>query len=184
MGRKREKRMEIKVRIAEEADVERVAILYEKPHDYLETHENHPRWKRGIYPTKADAEEGFQKGWLYVAEADGKLAGSVIYLHGQGDVYNQVKWSKEIQDNHVYVIHVLAVHPDYFRMGVGTALLDYACNMGKKNGMEAIRLDVYEKNDSAIRFYESCGFSRRGTIDLGLEELYGLKWYYAYEKPV
>ena len=102
MGRKREKRMEIKVRIAEEADVERVAILYEKLHDYLETHENHPRWKRGIYPTKADA-----------------------------------------QDNH-----------------------------------------VYEKNDSAIRFYESCGFSRRGTIDLGLEELYGLKWYYAYEKPV
>ena len=96
MGRKREKRMEIKVRIAEEADVERVAVLYEKLHDYLETHENHPRWKRGIYPTKADAEEGFQKGWLYVAEADGKLAGSVIYLHGQGDVYNQVKWSKEM----------------------------------------------------------------------------------------
>ena len=25
-------------------------------------HENHPRWKRGIYPTKANAEEGFEKG--------------------------------------------------------------------------------------------------------------------------
>ena len=29
--------MEIKVRIAEEKDVERVAMLYEKLHDYLET---------------------------------------------------------------------------------------------------------------------------------------------------
>ena len=60
--------MEIKVRAAEDRDVERVAMLYEKLHDYLETHENHPRWKRGIYPTKANAEEGFQKRELYVAE--------------------------------------------------------------------------------------------------------------------
>uniref|UniRef100_UPI003FF0BE0D GNAT family N-acetyltransferase n=1 Tax=Candidatus Ventrimonas sp. TaxID=3048889 RepID=UPI003FF0BE0D len=108
--------------------------------------------KRGIYPTKANAEEGFEKGWLYVAEVDGKLAGSVIYLHEQGEVYNQVKWPKEIQSNNVYVIHVLAVHPDYFRMGVGTALLDYACSMGRENGVGAVRLDVYEKNFSAIRF--------------------------------
>lgn len=174
--------MKIKVRIAEKKDVERVAILYEALHDYLETHENHPRWKRGIYPTKADAEEGFEKGWLYVAEADGKLAGSVIYLHGQGEVYNQVKWPEEIPGGNVYVIHILAVHPDFFRMGVGTALLDYACSMGRKNGAGAVRLDVYEKNFSAIRLYESCGFAYRGTIDLGLEELYGLKWYHVYEK--
>lgn len=179
---KRGNGMKIKVRAAEEGDVERVAMLYEKLHDYLETHENHPRWKRDIYPTKVNAEYGFQKKELYVAEIDGKLAGSVVYLHEQGDVYNQVKWPKEIRGNNVYVIHILAVHPDYFRMGVGTALLDYACNMGKKNGVEAVRLDVYEKNFSAIRLYESCGFSYRGTIDLGLEELYGLKWYYVYEK--
>ena len=88
--------MKIKVRIAEEKDVERVAALYEKLHDYLETHENHPRWKCGIYPTKANAEEGFEKGLLYVAEADGKLAGSVIYLREQGEAYNQVKWPEEI----------------------------------------------------------------------------------------
>jgi len=35
--------MEIRVRIAEEKDVERVAMLYERLHDYLETHENYPR---------------------------------------------------------------------------------------------------------------------------------------------
>ena len=52
--------MEIKVRIAEEKDVERVAMLYERLHDYLETHDNHPRWKRGIYPTKVN---GVQTQW-------------------------------------------------------------------------------------------------------------------------
>lgn len=174
--------MKIEVRIAEEKDVGRVAALYERLHDYLETHENHPRWKRGIYPTMAEAEEGFKKGWLYVAEVNGKLAGSVVYLHEQGEVYNQVKWPEEIQSDNVYVIHVLAVHPDFFRMGVGTALLDYACDMGRKNGVGAVRLDVYEKNFSAIHLYERCGFVYRGTIDLGLEERYGLKWYHVYEK--
>ena len=174
--------MEIKVRLAEKKDMEGVFALYESLHDYLETHENHPRWKRGVYPTSANAEEGFQKGWLYVAEVDGELAGSVIYLHEQGEVYDQVKWPKEIPYDNVYVIHVLAVHPNYFRMGVGTALLDYACELGKKNGVGAVRLDVYEENFSAIDLYESCGFSYRGTIDLGLEELYGLKWYRVYEK--
>ncbi len=176
--------MEIKVRVAEEKDVRRVAMLYEGLHDYLETHENHPRWKRGVYPTQADAENGFEKNWLYVAEVDGKLAGSVIYLHGQGEVYNQVKWAREIPGDNVYVIHVLAVHPAFWGMGVGKALLDYACMMGKEKGMGAVRLDVYEKNFSAIRLYEKCGFSYRGTIDLGLEELYGLKWYHVYEKLI
>ena len=80
------------------------------------------------------------------------------------------------------MIHVLAVQPDFFRMGVGTALLDYARSMGREKGIGAVRLDVYEKNLSAIRLYERCGFSYRGTIDLGLEKLYGLKWYHVYEK--
>lgn len=93
--------------------MEGVFALYESLHDYLETHENHPRWKRGVYPTSANAEEGFQKGWLYVAEVDGELAGSVIYPHEQGEVYDQVKWPKEIPYDNVYVIltdHSLCRH--------------------------------------------------------------------------
>lgn len=174
--------MEIKIRIAEEKDIGNIAGLYERLHDYLETHENYPRWARGIYPTRKDAEEGFQKGCLYVAEADGKLAGSVMYLQEQEEPYHQVRWPEEIPDDKICVIHILAVDPDFFRMGVGTMLLDYACSRGRKKGFGAVRLDVYEKNLSAIRLYEKCGFSYRGTIDLGLGEVYGLKWYRIYEK--
>lgn len=174
--------MEIKVRLAKEEDVERVALLYERLHDYLETHENHPRWVRGIYPTPADAEEGFEKGELYVAEIEGALAGSAVFLHEQGEAYSQVKWPQEIPDGRVYVIHLLAVHPEFFGRGVATALLDHACRTGREQGIEAVRLDVYEQNYSAIRLYEKCGFCYRGRIDSGLEERYGLKWYRVYEK--
>ena len=59
--------MKTEVRTAEEKDVGRVAVLYERLHDCLETHENHPRWKRGVCPTMADAEEGLKRAgytWL------------------------------------------------------------------------------------------------------------------------
>ena len=82
----------------------------------------------------------------------------------------------------VIVIHILAVHPDYFGKGVGKALLDQAAELGRRQGVRAIRLDTYEENVPAVRLYEKSGFSYRGMVDLGLEEKYGLKWYRTFEK--
>ena len=43
-------------------------------------------------------------------------------------------------------------------------------------------MDTYEENLPAVRLYEKCGFDYRGLVDLGLEEIYGLKWYKVFEK--
>ena len=64
------------------------------------------------------------------------------------------------------------------------ALLDYAVYFGKKQGKKAIRLDTYEENLPAVRLYEKCGFQERGKVDLGLEPVYGLKWYRVFEKVI
>lgn len=45
-----------------------------------------------------------------------------------------------------------------------------------------IRLDTYEENAPAASLYEKSGYSYRGLVDLGLEEVYGLKWYKVFEK--
>lgn len=87
-------------------------------------------------------------------------------------------------DAPVFVIRILAVHPEFMRNGIGTALLEYATKLGQQQGIQAVRLDVFEENLSAIRLYERCGFICRGTVDLGLEEIYGLKWYKVYEKVI
>ena len=65
---------------------------------------------------------------------------------------------------------------------LGKALLDYALCVGKQRKAKAIRLDAYEANIPAIRLYEKCGFTYMGLVDLGLEEIYGLKWYKVFEK--
>lgn len=142
--------MSIVVRIATVNDIDAIEQLYDDLNDYLETHENYPRWKKGVYPIREDA-------------------------------YCEVEWQIEF-DVPVITICKLAVHPKYFGCGVGKALLDYAVCVGEQRNSKAIRLDVYEENIPAIRLYEKCGFKNMGLVDLGLEELYGLKWYRVFEK--
>lgn len=173
--------MLITVRQATNDDIDEVEMLYNALNDYLAIHENYPRWRRDIYPLREHAQEGLDSGCLYVAEVQGRIAGTAIFLQEQGEVYESVDWQIGY-DVPVFVIHVLAVHPDFLRCGVGAALLSHAENIGKSMGVKAIRLDTYEENTPAARLYVKCGYQYRGTIDLGLEEIYGLKWYKVFEK--
>lgn len=173
--------MGIMVRLATAEDLDVIGQLYDDLNDYLEAHENFPRWKKGVYPNREDAEEAFGKGDLYVAIIDGKVAGTVVYSDEQEEAYRAVKWQIEY-DVPVITICKLAVHPNYFGYGVGKVLLDYAVCVGKQRKAKAIRLDAYEENTPAIRLYEKCGFTYMGLVDLGLEEIYGLKWYKVFEK--
>ena len=175
--------MNARIRIATENDIDEIECLYNDLSDYLAEHENGPRWKKGVYPLCEQAEDALAEGTLYVAVVDGKIAGTVVYSHEQDDVYKEIAWQIEF-DVPVIIICKLAVHPDYFGCGVGKSLLDYAVILGKQQGIKAIRLDTYEENLPAARLYEKCGFKYMGLLDLGLEEIYGLKWYKVYEKVV
>lgn len=173
--------MSTTIRKATPDDIDEIAMLYDALNDYLAVHENFPRWKKGIYPLREHAEEGLHSDNLYVAEVQGRIAGTAIFLQEQGEVYESVDWQIGY-DVPVIVIHILAVHPDFFRCGVGGALLSHAEHIGRSKGIKAIRLDTYEENTPAAQLYEKCGYQCRGTIDLGLEEIYGLKWYKVFEK--
>lgn len=149
--------MDIIVRMATANDMDAVEHLYNDLNDYLATHENYPRWKKGVYPIREDAEEALAKGSLYVAIADGKVAGTVVYSSDQENAYQTVKWQIAF-DVPVLIICKLAVLPEFFGCGVGKALLDYAEVIGRQQGAKAIRLDVYEENLPAVRLYEKCDF--------------------------
>ena len=173
--------MNITVRKACSDDLDIVASLYDDLNDHLATHENYPRWKKGVYPIRKHAEEALASNTLYVAVIDKHIAGTVIYSLEQEKAYETVQW--QIPYNMpVITICKLAVHPQFFGCGVGKALLDYADVIGQQQGVKAIRLDTFIDNLPAACLYEKCGFQDMGLVDLGLEEIYGLKWYKVYEK--
>ena len=175
--------MNIFIRKATMEDIDEIECLYNTLNDYLAEHENGPKWKKGVYPLREHAEEALGEGTLYVAVIDEKIAGTVVFSRDQGEVYRDINWQIEF-DVPVFVICKLAVHPNYLRCGVAQSLLNYATALGAQSGIKAIRLDTYEGNIPAAKLYERCGFKYMGMIDLGLEEVYGLKWYRVYEKLV
>lgn len=55
---------------------------------------------------------------------------------------------------------MLAVHPDYRRIGLGRALIKKTLDHMREQGADEIILETEITNESALRLYESFGFIR------------------------
>lgn len=160
-------------------DLEAVSALYGAVCDYLADKAFNPGWRREGFPSEEEAVRYLAADGLFVARDGGVIAGSVA-VTGEPDADAEVAGTGEGRKEMLY-IHVLAVHPDYLRRGVGTALLDFAAETASRRGAKALRLYVWEGNGPAIRAYEKNGFVRLGREDIGLGE-FGLDWFYLYER--
>ena len=172
---------DLRIRKAVEADLDGVGKLYEDVCDYLDAHGNYPGWIKGIYPVRRDAERGMMANALYVARIGERTVGAVILTHEPEDGYENGKWLTEDDYRRIYVVHTLAVHPDFLKCGIGTELLVFAERVAREEQCVSIRLDVVKDNIPAERLYQKCGYQWAGTVSLGYEA-YGLPWYQLYEK--
>lgn len=162
-------------------DLDELEGLYEDVIDYLDCHTNYPGWVKGIYPNRDSAVEGVEEDNLFVACIDGRIAGTVILRHKQEAAYLPVDWHIELDEKDIFVIHTLAVHPDYLHKGVGKGLMKAILLYANERNVKAVRLDVVCDNIPAIRLYENSGFEYIDTVDLGLGE-YGLDWFKLYQR--
>ena len=174
-------KQDIQVRKAMEADIDCIEKLYEDICDYLEMHKNYPRWEKGIYTARCDAEKGLETNSLYVAQMGEKTVGTVILNHEPEEGYRNGKWLTEDDYRHIHVVHTLAVHPDFLKYGIATELLVFAEQVAREEQCISIRLDVVKGNIPADQLYQKCGYQLIGTVSLGYEE-YGRPWYNLYEK--
>lgn len=171
----------IEIRQGVPSDLDGLEGLYNDLHDHLSAGPNYPGWIKGFYPARETAEKGLAENNLYIAFADGRIAGSVVLNHRPEEAYSAVKWGIDADDSQILVVHTFLVHPGFSGMGVGKHLLDFSVQLARQKGMKAIRLDVYRKNTPAIGLYEKCGFRYVDTVDLGYAK-YGLDLFKLYEK--
>ena len=161
-------------------DIEEIGRLYDDLCDYLSANGNYPGWIKGFYPIRDTAADGVRTDTLFVAKCNDRIVGTAI-LNGIPETgYEHANWTIKTDYSDVYVVHTLAVHPDYLKYGVGKFLLQSGIDYAKARGFKALRLDVNDKNEPAIRLYEALGFQYVGTVDLGLGK-YGLDWFKLYE---
>jgi ribosomal protein S18 acetylase RimI-like enzyme len=69
----------------------------------------------------------------------------------------EVLWDTDARGGAIW--HV-AVHPDYRRQGIATALVERALELAREAGLEIVQ--AWTRDDAWVqRWYESCGFRRR-----------------------
>lgn len=175
--------IDITISLGIEADIDEIELLYNNINDFLARGVNYTGWKKGIYPIREDAIKGINEGGLYIAKYKDKIVGTVILNHEPENAYYNVKWKSDDNYKEIMVIHTFVVDPNYLRLGIGKKLIDFAYSFAKEKNMKSIRLDVYEKNEPAIRLYEKCGYEYIYTVDLGLSN-YGLDFFKLYEKLI
>lgn len=162
-------------------DIDKIEKLYNDLNDALETGENYPGWKKGVYPVRANAVEGISNNDLFVVRKENEIVGTVILNHKTETDYDGVTWQYDCDCSHVFYIHTLVVHPAFSKLGIGRRLVEFAESFGREHDIKAVRLDVHENNAPAIKLYESSGFHYVATMEFKPEG-HRSEWFRLYEK--
>jgi ribosomal protein S18 acetylase RimI-like enzyme len=70
-------------------------------------------------------------------------------------------------ENFIYKLHKIYVLQKMQGQGVGRILLDEVITIAKKHDAKTLQLNV-NRNNKALNFYESAGFSIKETVDLDI----------------
>lgn len=156
------------IRQATTADLAAIEDAYNEHFDFEIAHPEQAFtvFKKGVYPTRKDAEKALSEGGLTVCEEDGALLASLITSHCQPPEYANVPWQRTLTDDEVLVLHLLMVRPSAAGRGIGTAMLTYIEEEARKAGMQALRLDTGSQNTRAVHLYEKNGYKIVATASM------------------
>lgn len=147
-------------RLARPEDVALVSQIYL---DILAT-DHTTGWLSTIYPTLQTAQDGLDKGELYVCEINGTVVAAAKINQEQVDVYNQILWQYPALPQEVLVIHTLVVSPHMAGQGIGQQFIHFYETMARQLNCPYLRLDTNEKNTPARGFYQTLGYKEQGII--------------------
>ncbi len=166
-------------------DLTEIAALYDDVADALQrSPTNWAGWRKGVYPTRAEAEAALPNGTLYILrDATGAIAATAILNHDQPEPYLALAWPIAATGDAVAVVHTFMTRPDSLRRGFGAQMLRQLHDLAKAQGCRCVRLDTYQHNGPAKALYEKLGYQRVGLVDLGFGA-YGLDLYQCYELPL
>ena len=128
------------------------------------------------YPNAAVFEKDIELNQLWVADADGYIAGVSAITTDQEPEYALVAW--DLNETAI-VTHRLAVSTRYRGQGIATKLMQQAENEAVKRGIKTLRIDTNTSNQATQQLFPKLGYRYAGEIGLGFRP--NLR-FYCYEK--
>jgi GNAT superfamily N-acetyltransferase len=128
------------------------------------------------YPNPEVFESDIAQNQLWVADADGDIAGVSAITTEQYAEYADV--GLDISETAI-VTHRLAVSPRFRGQGIAVLLLQQAEREAIKRGIKTLRIDTNKMNEAAGRLFPKLGYRFAG--EMGLDFRPGLR-FLCYEK--
>lgn len=161
----------MRIRPAESRDLDAVAQSYRDLLMFEMDHGGYSHWKFGVFPTMEIPHRAYSNRELYVAEAKGRIIGSMILTDHQPEVYSTISWPSRNSDLKVLVLNVLCIRPQFFGKGYGRSLVRYAVEQAREMQYDVIRCNYWEGNEPARKIFQQMGFSEYGTASYHPENL-------------
>ena len=124
----------------------------------LEVHAMHVRWRpdkfemaEELYPEER-FQEAIMQRQIYVAKVGGLIAGYVLLRVRSMDFPGQVK-------KKVMLVEEICVEEALRNQGIGKQIMREVRALARAFGCRDLQLSVYPQNESAVAFYEKCGFT-------------------------
>lgn len=150
---------EITVRKAALADLHAIASLFEKVILNMQR-QGIDQWDE-IYPTYEIHKNDIKEGSLYLCLFEGTIAAAFTLNYDCDKAYEDGHWQSQ---GPFCVVHRLCVNPGFQNRGLGTQVMQAAEAAAREMGFEAIRLDTFSKNPSALRLYRKLGYTEAGVV--------------------
>ncbi|MBT4774881.1 MAG: GNAT family N-acetyltransferase [Crocinitomicaceae bacterium] len=112
------------------------------------------------YPRMSDLTRNIDKGEVWVYLINQVIAGTITLNLEESPEYKAINWSYST----FRVVHRLAVHPKFQRMGIAKSLMNFVEEHCLNNGVESIRLDTYTKNNGNMTFYNNLNYDKIGFV--------------------
>ena len=159
----------MRLELATKQDFDAIIAFYDDVTERTPAIAVYARWSKGKHPTEEGLRAYVDEESMYLYREGGAIVGAMALTMYQGEDYHAIEWSRQMADNEVAVIHILAVSPDKQGTGIGSEMIREAISIARRRGMKAIRLDALATNTPAHRIYERLGFEYRGKQHLYAE---------------
>lgn len=143
------------IRLANKEDINSINKLFKEVINDMEMKKVN-MWNN-IYPF-SKFEDDISSNSMYVMEDENEIVGSFVLNDFENPKFIYIKW--KVNNEKWISINRLAVSPIKQGKGYAKEAMRFIEIYAKEKSFKAIRLTVYEKNESAIRLYERSGFKK------------------------
>ena len=150
----------MEIRKIREEDVVRVGEIFGSCADVMNENGLY-NWTRA-YPTAREAAADYAKGTNYGIYEEEKLLGVITLDQSPAPEYAGVEWQVSLEES--LCVHRVAIDPPYHSAGAASRLLQFAEDLAREQGLKAMRIDSFSKNQRAVQLYQYLGYELRGDI--------------------